>query len=132
MRDFHEAHAGLNQAPSQQAFPSEIIGARALSATVGAANVANAIQLFRRFALVGNVHRLRHFLLHFEGEFVALDHALNIGIRPVEPQRLAVERLQQVKFGALNRGIERRLEVADFGAGDGAGAYLWPNFANPG
>ena len=38
----------------------------------------------------------------------------------VAPQRLAVQRLQQVELGALNLRAERRVEVADFGAGDRA------------
>ena len=120
VRDFHKAHAGLDQAPSQQTFPPEVIGApvRALPTPFAAWPVGDAIQFFCCLALAGEVHHTRHFLLHPEGELVALDHPLDVGIQTVDPQRLAVKRLQQVEFGALNLRAERRVEVADFRTGD--------------
>ena len=63
---------------------------------------------------------MRHLLLHPEGEFIALDHALDVGIKAVISQRLAVKRLQQVEFGELNLRADRRMDIADFGVGDGA------------
>src|SRR5204863_1437682 len=105
VRDFYKANARLDQAPSEQTFPPEVVRAPipcALPTPIGAWPVGDAIQLFCGLALAGEVHHPRHVLLHSEGEFVALDHALDVGIRAVEPQRLAVQRLQKVEFGTLN------------------------------
>lgn len=123
VRDFHKAHAGLDQAPSQQTFPPEVIGAAApcaLPTPIAAWRVGDSIQLFCRLALAGEVHHTRHFFLHPEGEFVALDHSLDVGIGRVDPQSLAVKILQQVEFGALHLRAERGVEVADLGADDRA------------
>ena len=77
VRDFDEAHAGLDEAAGEQALAAEVRRRCRLS---------DAVEFFRGLGLAREVHHLRHFLLHPEGEFIALDHALDGGIELVALQ----------------------------------------------
>ena len=99
VRHLDEAHAGFHESPRHEALPTEGIGAVA----------AHAIALERLGRLVADVHHLRHFVLHPEGQLVRFDHALRIGARAaVEPQARRVEPLHEIELGALRGAVEER------------------------
>ena len=76
--DLDEPHAGLGEAPGQQALAAEVVGLRR----------ADAVELLRRLRLLRQVHHLRQLALHPEGQLVRLDHPLDGRVHLVALERL--------------------------------------------
>ena len=109
VRDLHEADALFAEAPRQQALPPEVVGRLLI----------DAVQVERRLALVGDIHQVRRFGLHPEGQFKRLDAAFQLRIAAKVPQLLLVHALQHVQLHPLQIGWD--VVVADVVDGGGFG-----------
>src|ERR1022692_1970943 len=91
MADFDEAHARLAQTPSHQALASEAAG----GAWTDPVSVEDLLRLPR------DVEKLRHAILHAEGEFMRLDDTLDLIGRAGRGGEIAVQTLDVIQLPSL-------------------------------
>ena len=89
--EFDEAHAGLGEAPRQQALAAEAIA--------GAVTDAVEFEGLLRFAT--EIHEFGQGVLHAECEFERLDRALDTGLVDIVLELRTVELLDEVELDPL-------------------------------
>ena len=89
--ELHESDAAFDQPPPEQAQPP-VRGGRLL---------VQAVQPVRRLRLLREVDRVRRLGLHLEGQLVAGDAGLQLGLLRMPGREVAVEPIEQIELALL-------------------------------
>ena len=109
MGDFDKPDAGFGQTTGHQTLTTEIFGRF----------FAQSVQGFHLLGFLIDIHHGRHRVLHFEGQFIRLDHAFDLRIDFSPTQGFVVERLNQIQlFPLIRAGQGRVFNITNRGGSD--------------